>query len=141
MANGINANLLRRWVSEVEMRPSVDDDRTQAAVTASRPTTEPSFVPVSLPSPATPAPSPEIRIELHRGATAITVTWPTSAASECEAWMRGTVERVQHAKPGHRPISGPVGRIRLRGLREVLGSEARIPVQTGGIGHRVPIDR
>ena len=27
MANGVNANLLRRWVTEVEMRASVDDDR------------------------------------------------------------------------------------------------------------------
>ena len=88
MANGVNANLLRRWVTEVEMRASVDDDNPQAAVTASRPTTAPSFVPVSLPSPATPTPSPDIRIELQRGATTIAVTWPASAASECAAWMR-----------------------------------------------------
>ncbi|HEY1090439.1 MAG TPA: transposase [Burkholderiaceae bacterium] len=88
MANGVNANLLRRWVTEVEMRASVDDDNPQAAVTASRPTTAPSFVPVSLPSPPTPTPSPDIRIELQRGATTIAVTWPASAASECAAWMR-----------------------------------------------------
>jgi len=88
MANGVNANLLRRWVTEVEMRPSVDDDSAQVAVTASSPTTAPSFVPVSLPSPATPTPLPDIRIELQRGATTVTVTWPASAASECAAWMR-----------------------------------------------------
>jgi len=88
MANGVNANLLRRWVSEVEMKPSVDDDSAQVAVTASSPTTAPSFVPVSLPSPATPTPLPDIRIELQRGATTVTVTWPASAASECAAWMR-----------------------------------------------------
>lgn len=88
MANGVNANLLRRWVTEVEMKPSVDDDSAQVAVTASSPTTAPSFVPVSLPSPATPTPLPDIRIELQRGATTVTVTWPASAASECAAWMR-----------------------------------------------------
>lgn len=88
MANGVNANLLRRWVTEVEMKPSVDDDSAQVAVTASSPTTAPSFVPVSLPSPATPTPLPDIRIELQRGATTVTVTWPASAASKCAAWMR-----------------------------------------------------
>ena len=88
MANGVNANLLRRWVTEVEMKPSVDDDSAQVAVTASSPTTAPSFVPVSLPPPATPTPLPDIRIELQRGATTVTVTWPASAASECAAWMR-----------------------------------------------------
>jgi hypothetical protein len=30
----------------------------------------------------------DIRIELQRGATTVTVTWPASAASECAAWMR-----------------------------------------------------
>lgn len=88
MANGVNANLLRRWVTEAEMKPSVGDDRTQTAVAATRPTAASSFVPVSLPAPATPAPLPDIRIELQRGATAVTVTWPASAASECAAWMR-----------------------------------------------------
>jgi transposase len=88
MANGVNANLLRRWVTEVEMKPSVDGDSAQVAVTASNPTTAPSFVPVSLPSPATPTPLPDIRIELQRGATTVTVIWPTSAAGDCAALMR-----------------------------------------------------
>lgn len=88
MANGVNANLLRRWVTEVEMKPPVGDDRTHTAVAATKPAAAPSFVPVSLPAPATPAPLPDIRIELQRGATAVTVTWPASAASECAAWMR-----------------------------------------------------
>jgi len=30
----------------------------------------------------------EIRVELHRGAVAISVTWPVGAASERAAWMR-----------------------------------------------------
>lgn len=88
MANGVNANLLRRWVTEVEMKAPADHDRAEIAVTASKPPTAPAFVPVSLPSPATPTPPPNIRIELQRGATAVTVTWPASAASECAAWMR-----------------------------------------------------
>jgi len=88
MANGVNANLRRRWVTEVQMKASFDDDNVEAAVTATKSTTAASFIPVSLPSPATPTPQPDIRIELQRGATAVTVTWPASAASECAAWLR-----------------------------------------------------
>ncbi|MFG6417321.1 IS66-like element accessory protein TnpA [Roseateles sp. DC23W] len=88
MANSVNANLLRRWVAEAEMKATTSDDGTEIAVAAAKPKTTPAFVPVSLPSPATPAMSPDIRIELQRGATAVTVTWPASAAAECAAWMR-----------------------------------------------------
>ena len=58
------------------------------ALPAPKPVTRPAaaaFVPVTLPGVSAP---PDIRIELRRGATAITVTWPTQAASECAAWMR-----------------------------------------------------
>ena len=85
MAHGINANLLRRWVHEAEMKPSTDTvradddgDKAQESKTV--------FVPVSLPTP--PAQAPDIRIELRRGPTTVTVTWPAGAASDCAAWMR-----------------------------------------------------
>jgi hypothetical protein len=39
------------------------------------------FVPVALPA----RPAPDIRIALYRDATAVGVTWPAGAASECEA--------------------------------------------------------
>jgi transposase len=35
-----------------------------------------------------PAPPQDIRIELRRNATTVTVIWPTGAAAECAAWMR-----------------------------------------------------
>ena len=79
MANGINANLARRWVVSAERRSGA-----QLATTAS--VAPMAFVPLGLP-PATPAPA-DIRIELRRGATAIQVSWPCAAASECAAWMR-----------------------------------------------------
>jgi transposase len=44
------------------------------------------FVPLQLPEPASPA--PDIVIELRRGATTITVKWPTDAAGQCAAWVR-----------------------------------------------------
>ena len=79
MANGVNANLARRWVVNAERR-----NGAQLATTAS--VAPMAFVPLGLP-PATPAPA-DIRIELRRGATAIQVSWPCAAASECAAWMR-----------------------------------------------------
>ena len=88
MAHGVNANLLRRWVREAELRPPgiALDKPTARGMQA--PEAKPLLVPVSLPSPVAAAPAPDIRIELQRGATAIIVTWPASAASECAAWMR-----------------------------------------------------
>lgn len=87
MAHGINANLLRRWVRQAEMTTSIDvPAKTLRRV--EHPTLAPAFVPVALPAPAAPTPIADIRIELQRGPTAVTVTWPASAASECAAWMR-----------------------------------------------------
>ena len=80
MANGVNANLARRWVLNAERRSGAQLATTPSAVAPI------SFVPLGLP-PATPAPG-DIRIELRRGATAIQVSWPCAAASECAAWMR-----------------------------------------------------
>lgn len=44
-----------------------------------------SFVPMQLPSHSASA---DIRIELRRGATAVTVTWPSVEAAQRAAWMR-----------------------------------------------------
>lgn len=88
MAHGINANLLRRWVQEVEMTPSAGLVRTTPAPVAKAPTSKSLFVPLSLPAPAAPVPMEDIRIELQHGATAVTVTGPASAAGECAAWVR-----------------------------------------------------
>jgi len=77
MARSINANLLRRWVREAEM------PQTKALAKA---VPSDSFVPLQLPEPV--APAPEIRIEVRRGATTITVAWPMAAAADCAGWMR-----------------------------------------------------
>lgn len=78
LARGVNANLLRRWVREAELPPARLP--TSAAAVA------PAFVPVQLPDPSPPA--AEIRIDVRRGATTITVAWPLAAAAECAGWMR-----------------------------------------------------
>ncbi|MFT3811872.1 MAG: transposase [Acidovorax sp.] len=88
LAHGVNANLLRRWVREAELRPPGIAPDKPAACDIDTPEAKPLFVPVSLPPPVAAAPVADIHIELQRGATAIIVTWPASAASECAAWMR-----------------------------------------------------
>ena len=88
MANGINANLVRRWVKEAEVGTEMDNAAGEPEATMPATTLTPKFLPVSLPTPAPAVVAADIRIELQRGTTAVTVTWPASAASECAAWMR-----------------------------------------------------
>ena len=84
MAHGVNANLLRRWVKSAEMVPG-EVEALPVQKRPALPSTSPAFVPVAMPPRAT---ATEIRIELRRGATAISVTWPSDAAADCAAWMR-----------------------------------------------------
>jgi transposase len=79
LAHGINANLLRRWIAN-------QDDKVSDANQAPQRGPEPGFLPVQVTPAATRDES--IRIELRRGATTMTITWPASAASECAAWVR-----------------------------------------------------
>ena len=80
MANGVNANLARRWVVDAERRSGGALARAAGGAVPS------TFVPLQLP-PVEKAPV-DIRIELRRGPIAIHVSWPCAAASECAAWMR-----------------------------------------------------
>lgn len=89
MANGVNANLVRRWVKEAEVGAEIEPGTaaSEAKKVAPATTPTPAFLPLPIPTPASPV-AADIRIELQRGATSVTVTWPASAASECATWMR-----------------------------------------------------
>ena len=82
MAKGVNANLARRWVVAAE-QGATGGERLVAVARGVAQT--PAFVPVQLPCAQ---PTPDIRIELRRGATAISVHWPSAEATQCAAWMR-----------------------------------------------------
>ena len=82
MANGVNANLARRWVVEAERRGDVVMAPRAASGAVAN-----AFVPLQLPVQA-PAPALDIRLELRRGTTTINVSWPCSAASQCAQWIR-----------------------------------------------------
>ena len=78
--NGINANLLRRWVLMSQASAAV----TRRTELASVPT-HAGFIPVAMTAAQEQAP---IRIDVQRGSTTITVSWPTSAADACASWLR-----------------------------------------------------
>ena len=77
MSHGINDNVVHRWRQLA---------RESRAVAAPAPRSE--FVPVTLTTTNACPGSHDIRVEIRRGATAITVSWPCSAAVECAAWLR-----------------------------------------------------
>lgn len=89
LANGLNANMLRKWVSEAE-REGAGKGAGEMTGESQRPRLVPpeavaGFVPLALSSPAAHS---DIRIDVERNGVAISVRWPTSAAPECAAWLR-----------------------------------------------------
>ena len=92
LAHGVNANLLRRWLSQrstvpppplIALHPASRVDK-QSAPTVSAGTAQ--FVPINVPT--SPQPAADIRIELRRGPITISVSWPTHEAAACAAWLR-----------------------------------------------------
>lgn len=84
LANGLNANLLRRWISESQARlpKPATAKQTQAMAIAA----QTQFIPLQI--QADGVASSNIQIELQRGATLVRVQWPLTCAGECAAWMR-----------------------------------------------------
>lgn len=80
LANGLNANMLRKWVQEADRRELVAAPTLQD----SAPLPMKGFVPIALPAP----PASDIHIELQRAGTTVSVRWPAGAAAECAAWLR-----------------------------------------------------
>jgi len=76
MSHGINANVVHRW------RQLVREGGREVAPAQG------GFVPVSLTTSAPGGVDSDIRIQLRRGATAMTINWPLSAAAECAGWLR-----------------------------------------------------
>ena len=68
MSHGINANVVHKW--------------RRLASAGAVPLAQAAFIPVALPAPVTTA-AQDIRVELRRGATTITITWPVASAADC----------------------------------------------------------
>ena len=79
MSHGINDNVVHRW------RQLAREAGEVAAPVASVATT---FVPVTLPAPAKVCAAGDVRVELRRAATTVTITWPGTAVAELAAFTR-----------------------------------------------------
>ena len=84
MANGVNANQVRRWMRERGIEPPTR--RVPMPIIEAAPGMAPAFVQLPL-APAESA-SCDIRIEIRRGNAAIKVEWPVQASGDCAAWLR-----------------------------------------------------
>jgi transposase len=84
LARQINANLLRRWVTDAERAAA----GTAAAISgpAPAPTQNDGFIALAL--PARDADIAPIQIEIRRGKLTLIVQWPRPAMHECVVWLR-----------------------------------------------------
>ena len=101
LAHGLNVNLLRKWlVGRGIKRTGLAAPRTvtRQPVGVVTPVSSLQFIPVEIaaapvaatataPEQAEP-PVAEIQIELTRGATQLSVRWPSAQAAACAAWLR-----------------------------------------------------
>lgn len=108
-ANGLNANLVRKWLEGRGLKRcglDVDGGAGRALVPAQAAGVQLQFVPVELPAlsqavrPAVPAGSAasseptHIHVELRRGGASLTVQWPASQAWQCAAWLGELAAKV-----------------------------------------------
>ena len=84
LRSGLNANVVYRWLREDGRRLDAGVNRHSAV--SARLGAE--FIAVQMPQPAVVAASTDIRIEVRRGVSTVTVNWPLQGASECAAWLR-----------------------------------------------------
>jgi transposase-like protein len=74
----LNANLVRNWIKAHDQRVSESLQRVPAA----------EFIALELPSTMRAPTTPDIVIEVKRGAATVTVRWPGAAATDCAAWLQ-----------------------------------------------------
>jgi transposase len=101
-ANGLNANLVRKWMEGRGLKRcglAGDGGAAGQALVPAQPPSVLRFVPVDLAetgqnvqqavlagSAAPPEPT-HIHVELRRGGTSLNVRWPATQAWECAAWL------------------------------------------------------
>ena len=86
LANGLNANLLRRWVKEVRGggMPAAPTAGSKDAPAGPAP---PTLVPVTVALPEE-VPSGEIKIKIHRAQAVFQISWPAAESASCAQWLR-----------------------------------------------------
>ena len=80
-SHGLNANLVHKWRRQRRAR-RVEATTVEGTAAAG------AFIPLALSAPPVSITTPDIRIELRRGATTMNIAWPGASAAECAAWLR-----------------------------------------------------
>ena len=80
LANGLNANMLRKWVRE--HRQAGEPDQPEIELPATLPS---AMVPVTVAPNAPPA---EIRIDVRRGGTTVQMAWPLESVASLGQCLR-----------------------------------------------------
>lgn len=90
LANGLNANMLRRWVVEADRVGAVVVGGQGAVCVDAAPAARSlaAFVAVQMPTPPAAPTQPDIHIELKRGPTTIVMRWPAAFASAFAICLR-----------------------------------------------------
>lgn len=90
LVHGVHPNLLRRWVRAGQMRAIAGLAQAPAPPDPCAAQARPAFVPMQLPAAA--AAAGDIRIELRRGATSVSMSWPVAASDHCALWLRQVLQ-------------------------------------------------
>ena len=94
LKHGVNANLVRTWLRKSESPlASLPIIEPTSASSNRREPQEQQFVPVRVDVTAAPTEcsvgrSSAIQLELRRGHSTVSVTWPSELASDCGVWLR-----------------------------------------------------
>jgi transposase len=78
LSHGLNANLVHKWRRTI--------GRASGVASGMQPSRPELFVPVVVNTEGEAA--QPIKIELRRGALALSLTWPVDRAEHCAAWLR-----------------------------------------------------
>ena len=82
LQHGINANIVHRWIREHRQGKLVTLPQAFVPVTLSTELEPVATKPVGVAAPL------EIRMELRRGNSSVTMMWPSELAGDCGAWLR-----------------------------------------------------
>lgn len=82
LTHGLNANLVHKWRRVAEAAGG------GIAALAPAKGGGGEFIALRLPQHSVPVAAADIRIELRRGATTVSIHWPTQGGGDCAAWLR-----------------------------------------------------
>lgn len=85
---GMNANVLHRWLKEHERNGCHQLVVSSSAGEPLAPSPAPAFIALKLPTAMQEPTACDIKVEVRKGAISMIVTWPIGAAGDLAQWTR-----------------------------------------------------